>query len=164
MWLQIPDRHLCVRSMSARFQYYYNSGVIMVRTCCPISQLPDADFNDLVVEYDLKTVECHAEPTGRTRLQGDLSSRSISQRRQRPDAESGSSLDFDLADRASRPSSTRRRSQGCHHRDQGRRLLDRRGQRANRIKVIILFDGVDKSWSTANITRPPRARSRSASR
>ena len=40
------------------FQYYYNSGVIMVEDMWPDFAASDADFNDLVVEYDLKTVEC----------------------------------------------------------------------------------------------------------
>ena len=40
------------------YQYYYNSGVIMVEDMWPDFAASDADFNDLVVEYDLKTVEC----------------------------------------------------------------------------------------------------------
>lgn len=44
---QVPD-----------YQYYYNSGVIMVEDMWPDFAASDADFNDLVVEYDLKTVEC----------------------------------------------------------------------------------------------------------
>lgn len=40
------------------FQYYYNSGVIMVEDMWPDFSASDADFNDLVMEYDLKTVEC----------------------------------------------------------------------------------------------------------
>lgn len=40
------------------YQYYYNSGVIMVEDMWPDFSGSDADFNDLVVEYDLKTVEC----------------------------------------------------------------------------------------------------------
>ena len=40
------------------YQYYYNSGVIMVEDMWPDFSASDADFNDLVVEYDLKTAEC----------------------------------------------------------------------------------------------------------
>ena len=40
------------------YQYYYNSGVIMVEDMWPDFAASDADFNDLVVEYDMKTVEC----------------------------------------------------------------------------------------------------------
>lgn len=40
------------------YQYYYNSGVIMVEDMWPNFAVSDADFNDLVLEYDLKTVEC----------------------------------------------------------------------------------------------------------
>lgn len=40
------------------YQYYYNSGVIMVEDMWPNFAGSDADFNDLVLEYDLKTAEC----------------------------------------------------------------------------------------------------------
>lgn len=40
------------------YQYYYNSGVIMVEDMWPNFAVSDADFNDLVLEYDLKTAEC----------------------------------------------------------------------------------------------------------
>lgn len=39
------------------YQYYYNSGVIMAEDMWPDFSASDADFNDLVVEYDLKTAE-----------------------------------------------------------------------------------------------------------
>lgn len=39
------------------YQYYYNSGVVMVEDMWPDFAASDADFNDLVVEYDLKTAE-----------------------------------------------------------------------------------------------------------
>ena len=39
------------------YQYYYNSGVIMAEDMWPDFAASDADFNDLVVEYDLKTAE-----------------------------------------------------------------------------------------------------------
>lgn len=41
------------------FTYYHNSGVVMVEDQWPDFSISDADFNDLVMEYDLKATECN---------------------------------------------------------------------------------------------------------
>ncbi len=132
---QVPD-----------YQYYYNSGVIMVEDMWPDFAASDADFNDLVVEYDLKTAEvtspallpAHGDKEG---LFITLDIRGVGSGLTK---QAGLQLDFDTSlIEGVETAVYKKEGQGV--------LTEIRGgdfsvdvDKSRPDKVIILFDGVDK--------------------